>query len=110
MTLDKLTPEDWAALASVPEGATKVSGLDEATHERLDQTGITHPFDTRLTSFGRGVIAAARVLVGREPDMREREARRVLEAEVQRLRERIEDLEHEAIAAASGAWAAIAAD
>jgi hypothetical protein len=63
MTLDELNPDDWRALAGVPEGATKIEGLDEAAYERLDAAGIVYPLAAYITRYGQGVIAAARVRV-----------------------------------------------
>ena len=65
MNLDELNPDDWLALADVPEGATKIEGLDEAAYERLDAAGIVYPLAAHITRYGQGVIAAARVLMAR---------------------------------------------
>jgi hypothetical protein len=65
--MDKLTDEDWRALAAHPKGATAIEGLREDQYERFDAAGIVDLLTADLTPFGWGVIAAARVLVPRLP-------------------------------------------
>lgn len=64
MNLNKLTADDWRALAAVPEGACTLEAFDESRRLRLVDAGIIRTWGT-ITDRGQGVIAAARVLMPR---------------------------------------------
>lgn len=70
MSLADLMPEDWAMLAMVPEAAAQALVPDVDRALRWERCGIIDCAASghhRITNFGHGVIAAARVLATRPP-------------------------------------------
>lgn len=69
--MDRLPIDDWRALADLPEAAAQAVVPDADRVDRWERAGIIDRAASgrhRITNFGHGVIAAARVLVPRYVD------------------------------------------
>lgn len=113
MTLANLTPEDWTALAGVPEGACTLEGWPADQRARLAEAGVIRSWGT-ITDRGLGVIAAARVLVKSEQEAAAEVERlsamfRPAPFDLQIITRRVEGSEQHAGEIPPAVWAAVEA-